>query len=60
MFCEAKGIGDASAGQSAMEDILRSGNCPLAEEFLALCSVENFVLLPDIGQQFGLNSGGAS
>ncbi len=29
-------IDDADPGQSAIEEILRSGNCPVAAEFLAL------------------------
>jgi hypothetical protein len=32
---------DSHDGRNALEDILRSGNCPLAEEFLMLCSEQS-------------------
>jgi hypothetical protein len=32
-------INDFNLGQGVLEDILRSGNCPLAAEFLELISI---------------------
>lgn len=32
------GVGNPMAGQMALEDILRSGDNPLAEEFIELCA----------------------